>query len=518
MKRTPLLSLLLGLTLTLTTPARARRPPPAPPPPAPPAAPTMEERQATFGEVDELLREGKKKQAADGLLAIAGDPAHAVFHAEAYARLAALLDDLGFPYAGLVAVQKALTIDPEGVSSAIVLAMQLAQKTGDIELIESVFVTNVGVSVDDQTRGTIALLAARAAHRQGNNAVASAILKLVPASHPEYLEAKALEGVVLSMQGRHNDALAPLLTATAMAQEKRRDDERLRNVLALNTARAYFGAGNYPRAIESYLLVDRASPYWPEAQFERAWSHFRLEDVNGTLSQLQTLQAPYFESWYFPEADLLRIYSLFLMCKFPSAEQGINDFQARYTPIRDELRALGARPPQELYDALVKHVDGQATDLPRMITRKYEVEDRFLDNLQAVARAEAELKRIRGMQESPFAQTGATWLNERRDALVQSESERIRDKINSMADELDEMLYATETNKLDIMRLETRLYEAAARDGAMPDARATVRRDVRTGRGQLYWPWQGEYWADEVGYYKINTQPECPAGLRPGDG
>jgi hypothetical protein len=85
-----------------------------------------------------------------------------------------------------------------------------------------------------------------------------------------------------------------------------------------------------------------------------------------------------------------------------------------------------------------------------------------------------------------------------------------------METELSMMLNDSEISKLDILQMETRLYERAAAVGEMPDAREVVRRDFRTRKGQVFWPWQGEYWADEAGYYKFSARPECPNGLTPG--
>ncbi|MEL6347425.1 MAG: hypothetical protein AAFV53_30195 [Myxococcota bacterium] len=503
---------MLPLLLSLAaSPSFARRPP------TDPAPPTIEEREAVFGDVDEILKSGEKKEAASGLVQIAEDEGVRVaLRAEAYARLAGLLKDLNFPYAGLIAASKALRLDAEHVSSTSELVLELSRTTGDIELAEDLFAENVGIQVNDEIRGTIALMAARSAHRRGQSAVASAVLKLVPNDHPEKLEAKLLEGVVLSMQGRHQDALIPLQIAIALANEQRRDDPRFRNALQMNLARAYFGAGNFPAAIENYIKVDRDSEFWPTAQFERAWAHFRFEDINGTLSQLQTLQSPFFEDWYFPEADLLRIYSLFLMCKFPEANKQIEAFAADQKPVFETLQSLAARPADDLYTDMKAHIDGESVELPPMITRLFEEEDRFLDNRVALQRADAELKRVRSMQEAVFAQKASQWLNARHDTLSATEADRVKGAITRREAELGQMLNDAELFKLDILRQETRLYEAASAAGAIPDPPRKVRRDVRTKKNQLFWPFQGEYWADEAGYYRIETAPECPDGLTPG--
>ena len=111
------------------------------------------------------------------------------------------------------------------------------------------------------------------------------MLALINNESSHYVDAQHLKGVVLSTQGRYNDALAPLLTAAAMADNA--DDMDL---IHLNLGRAYFGAGNFPRSIEYFAKVSRPSPHWLEAQFERAWAHFRLEDVSGAVGT--ALDAP----------------------------------------------------------------------------------------------------------------------------------------------------------------------------------------------------------------------------------
>ena len=114
-------------------------------------------------------------------------------------------------------------------------------------------------------------------------------------------------------------------------------DERFRAVLDLNIARTYFALGNWGRAMEYYGRVPRSDAAWPEAQFERAWAHFRADDMPGTVALLITHDSPFFEDWYFPEGELLRAQALFLMCKFPQTTKEIDEFQASYAPILARL-------------------------------------------------------------------------------------------------------------------------------------------------------------------------------------
>ena len=89
-------------------------------------------------------------------------------------------------------------------------------------------------------------------------------------------------------------------------------------------------------------------------------------------------------------------------------------------------------------------------------------------------------------------------------------------RAKAMEDELAGMLGNAEMNKLDIMQMEARMYERASFTGVMETAKKTVDRQVRVKQGYRLWPYEGEYWADEVGWFRVDTKAECPESLRSG--
>ena len=82
--------------------------------------------------------------------------------------------------------------------------------------------------------------------------------------------------------------------------------------------------------------------------------------------------------------------------------------------------------------------------------------------------------------------------------------------------ELAELLGNSDVTKLDLMQMEARLYERASFTGNLPESKRRVKRQARARATERLWDWQGEYWADEVGYYKIDTKPECPENMTQG--
>ena len=127
---------------------------------------------------------------------------------------------------------------------------------------------------------------------------------------------------------RHGDALAPLQSALAVGGRAKRG-ELFKSVVQMNLARAYYAAGNFPQAAHYWSELERGDPKWLDAQFERAWAHFRMEDMNGTLGLLQNHVSPYFADRYYPEAAMLRL--LHSSCSaVPEASAQLEAFQSQY--------------------------------------------------------------------------------------------------------------------------------------------------------------------------------------------
>lgn len=509
---------LIGL-LALAT-AEAKKPEPEPEPaPAEPAAPTVsvEQRTQAFAAHDAAVQSGQKAAAADALLPVLDDPALQPLHGEAWAKMGDLLASFDMEYSALIAYAKAIEADPQAGSSKVQVAMDLAAKLGDERVLAPALAANVGLPVDEATRSRMAFLAARHHFQDENYGTAVGILAMVGKDSPVYPRSEALRGVILAQQGRPNDALAPFLTAQAM-KDKVEDPARFEDVLDLNIGRAYFAAANFPRAIEYYAKVDRASPYWPEAQFERAWAHFRLEDMNGTLGLLHNHTSPFFEDWYFPEGELLRVYAEFLLCKFPEANQDITAFSEHYTPVKAELdRTLGGMTAQDAWQDVRAYIEERPTKLPGMILRPYRYDDRMKGAVQSVQKAEDELARLANAAANPSTARARERLERRRDEIARTEGDRVLAAAVRKRDELDQMLGSVEITKIDILQFETQLYEKAAVTGQIDYGdRIGQLRKLRKTRGARVWPYQGEYWADELGYYRYDVRPDCPTDMAAG--
>jgi len=509
------------VALALLAPGAAWSKKPAPPPPPPPVeqgpkALTPEEKAALFKPSDDALKAGQKTQAADLLLPILDDPTKVSAHGEAWGRMGDLLVGFDMGYSALIAYTRAIEADPVVGATKVMAALELADKVGDNRVIAPILAKNVGMPVDDTTRSRVALLAARHYVQESEYGIASGVLVLVKKDSPSYLEAEALRGVMLANQGRYNDALAPLLTAQALGK-KAEKGERFDNMVSLNVARSYYGAGNFPRAVEYYAKIERGSDFWVEAWFEKAWSHFRADDMNGTLSTLMSHESPFLRDWYEPEADLLRAYAYFLMCKFKDATVEITAFEERYRPIFGTISAtMAGYTNADGWNDFLALTEGKDTKLYRPLIVDYALDERMLGAKGAVEKANEELDRLANVSANAFATRATETLKARKAAIQDEEGARMLAKGIEARDELKRLLANIQITRLDMMQFETTQLERQSVTGVVEVGdRIGQLRKLKNKPGMLAWPWQGEYWADEVGYYQVLARPDCPDSLRP---
>lgn len=482
-------------------------------------APALATEGGGYATFQLALRAGQLDNAADALVAVLRDPEQAADHPKAWRSLAALLESHQLPYAALVAWSRAIEADAQAAAGDIAKVMDLAESLSDEEILGPVLGSNVGVQgLDAPTRSRMAYLAARHQLRRGNLGTALGILMMVEEGTPVFAHAMALRGVVLANQGRHAEAVNPLVTAQAAARQTAdfEDAERFDDVVELNIARTYYGAGNWAQAIEWFNRVDRKSEYWAQAQFEKAWAHFRNDDMQQALATLHTHDTPFFDGYYYPEADLLRAYALFTLCKFGSATQEINEFVETYTPVSEALaRELGALDEAAAFAEARTFVEGGTPKLPPMLLRDFRYDDRFAEAVASLDKAQEELAKLAKMTDRPFVRAAREWVTERRDARIAEEGARVLERARTARTELAQTLQAVEITRVDMLQMQAEMYERATETGKLDfgDTIGKLRNMRKARKGYRVWPYQGEVWADELGWYAVDARADCPESL-----
>jgi hypothetical protein len=103
-----------------------------------------------------------------------------------------------------------------------------------------------------------------------------------------------------------------------------------------------------------YYLVPRDSPHLPEALYETATTRYEAKDYEGARQYMDELKALDGNHPYQDEAWLLDAYIDLATCRFPRADAKLNEFLARYEPVRNAARRLikDARAMRKLIEAV----------------------------------------------------------------------------------------------------------------------------------------------------------------------
>lgn len=469
---------------------------------------TAQELPGAVRPASEALASGDTAGAATALLDVLDSSRQTSAHGAAWAMLGDLLAGASHPHAATVAYAHALGSDTAQMQSRLPIAIALAQEVGDVDALgRGGLGGDLSVLGDSPARSTLAVAAARAAVQQGDMAAAVAATDLVTATHDAFVDARIVRGIALSNQRSYGDALASLLIADAAVGE----NADRRDWVKVNLARTYYAAENPLKAIEHYVQVSRGGDHWIHAHWERAWAHFVVDDMAGTLSLLRAYQTPFLDDMYLAEGDMLRIYALFLMCKFPSAKVELDNFQARYQPLLEELDQSMTSATAESAWA---DVSAAAEDrgLPSPLIDPFTEEARMTASKALTGSLDAELTGL--LSAGAWGPRVADILAEHKSTTVSREGERVLTQARDMQTELREWLGNADLTRLDILDYETRLLERAAVTGEVDlGDRLGELRGLRKRRGTRVWPASDEVWADEVGYESVRTRSDCREDL-----
>ena len=365
--------------------------------------------------------------------------------------------------------------------------------------------------------------------------VALGLLERVsPASRDLYPRARYIMGVIQSVRRSPNRAARAFRIARASAKRMKRGKLKMREMTLLALARIHYSAKHFKAAIRYYDQIPRTSPVWLESIFEVAWAYFRRGKYEQALGNLHTLTAPYFTEEYYPEAHILRAVVFYESCRYADVKRIIARFLGQYRPLASELKRFARlnSNSQKFYQAIktlearktvpaagLDPQEGSATG-GRMFVRllKLTFQDRNLRRLfDYIGELDRELAIIRKMPDNwrtsslarkLFADTRAA-----RRRLILRAGAGARLRFLQKATELDSLIAQALKIKYETLGSEQEMLQrSAAGKGGFVLRRAGKKkytRTVLTSDERVYWPFQGEFWVDELGYYRYRIKREC---------
>jgi tetratricopeptide (TPR) repeat protein len=332
-----------------------------------------------------------------------------------------------------------------------------------------------------------------------------------------YTQSQFLAGITHVRLGQAREAIAKFEQVMELTRRGDSESRRLNELAQLSLARTYYGAGDFVRAEELYGEIPRNSEYWLDSLFESSWAFYQSEQFNRALGNLHSLNSPFFNDEYYPEAPVLQAVILFYNCRWREVAGVIEEFDFTFGPLLDQLRSTmaGLADDQAYYDFLRESAEQQGGR--RFDPRLQQIVGVTLD-VRSIRRAVAfideldrELGYIQG-EDAGWAQSdlGQFLYNEvlaTRDFAVAEAGALVRGRLSGILQELER-----HDRSMTSVEVETQLAEA---DQISAELRAELFRgesldDVSTASNEyMVWTFDGEYWKDELGYYYYHVNSRC---------
>ncbi len=311
------------------------------------------------------------------------------------------------------------------------------------------------------------------------------------------------------------------------------DEDRMRDLAFLSMARTYYSASvrlddqNAPTidssklsaAVKYWNKVDVASEYWLDALFEESWAYFMAGDYAHALGNIHTIQSPYFPNSFYPEADILKAVIYFANCQYDDAETIVAKFQTKYQPIYNDLnkvldRFKGDEADEPFYKFLKDVRDDKAglTGPTKIIVKNALSDRQLLRHLQYVQVLDDESKRFTkappSFRESALGNDVKDALQLARDIAVRNAGQLARERYQRNLDELNEHLRDSAKILIDVTAAKRGQLESAIA-GSQVTVKESERNIVKPDEEHVIWPFDGEYWRDELGFYRQTITSKC---------
>jgi tetratricopeptide (TPR) repeat protein len=336
-----------------------------------------------------------------------------------------------------------------------------------------------------------------------------------------YPAARFLDGMVLYAQGDQAAALEAFKDVVRLTNPRRstRANSRLREIAFLQLARIHYEHKQNRYAIFYYGKMPWGEERWLEGLWESSYAHYRIGDYEKALGNLLTLHSPYFRDEYFPESHILKAIVYFENCRYPEARAILEQFNGLYEPVHQELtRLTSQKGPVSAFFDFIEQTEkttkpGDASLMRKIM--KVAFTDKNIKRLNdSILEIENEIDvglatRGAGFRTSALAKDLGDALRGQKKALVDEAGARARQKLEYERDGLRELLEQALRIKIEVSRKEREALEGALAKGGQDEVMRPYRYSVAVDDEHQYWPYEGEFWRDELGTYSYTLTKGC---------
>jgi hypothetical protein len=269
-------------------------------------------------------------------------------------------------------------------------------------------------------------------------------------------------------------------------------------------------------AVDAWSRIETGSEYWLDALFEGSFAFFLADEYSRAMGNIHTIFSPYFEKAYYPEALVLKAVIFFYNCQMENAGAMVAKFHEKYDPVQVELgkQLAQVKDNQAFYNFLERVREGKADLNPaiRGIVNSALDDRTVLRHLEYVKQLDDEDDRLK-REPSAFksSSVGARIMQDTalaKSFAIEQTGNLARGRYERLISELQDFM-----NQIDAVDLEVATFERGQLSQEMQSQQVTAERagggKVEVDEEHQVWPFNGEYWRDELGFYRQQVTSQC---------
>lgn len=337
--------------------------------------------------------------------------------------------------------------------------------------------------------------------------------------------AQYMAGTSYAMLKDVDNAIGKFETLLAGKKRTITSDTRVSTLMAL--ARAYYQKKDWEKSLGYYRRVPRDHVLWHGALFESAWADLRSGRFRSALGNFQSLHSSYYDDFYVPESLVLRAIVYLYICKYEEVNKVVGLFETSYGDIQDRLTNYlrSTNDPKAYYDEierglLVKKTLQQGknvTDgrIPYKVVRHIIGKPDITRGLDYLRKLYEEKRRLEKMPvsflENPLGKYSTKLLIGRIKTAQKLIGIKAKIHMMYMKGELKDLDEQVSYLKYEMIGLQKELLQKKIAGQPAEDAKIDddSDRSYYVKNGYDYWPFQGEFWLDEIGNYFYVGKQSC---------
>lgn len=350
-----------------------------------------------------------------------------------------------------------------------------------------------------------------------------------------YPKAKYFLGVIQVRQQMYAEAMKSFTELKEMPDDKYLggDIKKLKGMAELALGELYYAAAwkaqnklaMFNVALNYFSNVGRDNQQWFDSLFARTWASLMIGRFDATLGTVVTLRSPFFTDIYFPEVNIVEAVTYYNLCQYDEVNKVIDHFFGVYPNYAQKMTAwlesVSTKTGLDIYKELLKMYkdaqEGKPTALPEAVLKNILTESLFQRKFSHIKEIEKELAIIENSPEAfkksvialdvskkmmyqltTLRNEAGIWLVQRVQNLNGELAQLIADMRAIRFEMTDSQKSALEKEELygKNLKEEDKKQTESEMNPSVPD-------------GYYYYPFDGEYWEDELGYYFFNVQNAC---------